>query len=147
MAGFVATASARLDPVLAPRGFPYDGRHNGVTGPGVEAVRNQGAVLFHCDGKDELAEVMGRYHGWSQRLSGSYGPQPVPCLDLWVLEDDDGRRWDFEIFEDDVARAAGRSAMERLEQLDSAHHSRWIEQLATILDTFLTALETGRLRP
>ena len=67
IAGFVATASARLNPVLAPRGFPYDGRHNGVTGPGVEAARNHGAVLFHCDSKDELAEVMGRYHGWSER--------------------------------------------------------------------------------
>ena len=37
--------------------------------------------------------------------------------------------------------------MERLEQPKSAHHSRWMEQLATILDTFFTALETGRLRP
>lgn len=133
--------------MLAPRGFPYDGRHNGLTGSRVEASRNAGAVLFHCDGEDELADVMGRYPGWSQRLRASYGPQPVPCLDLWVCQDGDhGRRWDLEIFEGDVAHAAGRSAMERLEQLESAHHSRWIEQLATILDTFFTALETGRLR-
>ena len=46
MAGFVATASALLDPALAPRGFPYDGRHNGVTGSGMDASRNAGAARF-----------------------------------------------------------------------------------------------------
>jgi hypothetical protein len=84
---FCAVASARLDPILAPRGFPYAADHNGVSAPGEPAVQNQDGVLFHCDGVETVTDLMARYPGWSARLRESYGPQEILCLDLWVKQE------------------------------------------------------------
>ncbi|MTV26602.1 hypothetical protein FTX61_14435 [Nitriliruptoraceae bacterium ZYF776] len=91
----VAIVSAALDPVLAPRGFPYSTGHNRVATAGDDASRNEGSALFHCEGSDHVAAVMRRYPGWSSRLRSSYGEQEIICLDLWVHHDDElGRSWD-----------------------------------------------------
>jgi hypothetical protein len=42
---FSAVVSARLDPILAPRGFPYAARENGVSAPGEPAAHNPDSVI------------------------------------------------------------------------------------------------------
>jgi hypothetical protein len=144
---FVAVVSARLDPVLAPRGFPYAADGNGVSGPGEAAAYNRGSVLFHCDGPGAVDEVMARYPGWSDRLRASYGPQEILCLDLWVQQEHGSRSWSFEVFEDDVAEAAGTDARERLARSSTGPLEEWVDQLAVMLDRYFTDLEAGRTRP
>lgn len=140
---FAAVVSARLDPILAPRGFPYAAGHNGVSTPGEPARHNPDGVLFHCDGVDAVGDVMARYPGWDSRLRASYGGQEIFCLDLWVLDEPEGPSWSFEIFEADVLRAAGDHATQQLATLGSASLEKWIDQLATMLDTYFRALENS----
>lgn len=139
---FCAVASARLDPILAPRGFPYATHHNGVSTPGEPAVQNQDSVLFHCDGVEAVTELMARYPGWSARLRESYGPQEILCLDLWVQQERGIRSWNFETFEDDVVRIAGTEAEQRLADLSSGPLNEWVDQLGFMLDRYFTSLET-----
>jgi hypothetical protein len=73
---FSAVVSARLDPILAPRGFPYAARENGVSAPGEPAAYNPDPVIFHCDGVEAVNDVMARYRGWTGRLRGSYEQDP-----------------------------------------------------------------------
>jgi hypothetical protein len=136
---FASTVSAVLDPILAPRGFPYAAHHNGVTGPGQPAAYNPDNVLFHCDG-DLVEGTLRRYPSWDAPLRASYGPHEVSCLDLWVQVEGGVRTWTFEIFEDDVAAAAGEEAMRRLDELAEAPLEEWVGQLARILDAYFTGL-------
>lgn len=138
---FCAVASARLDPILAPRGFPYAASHNGVSAPGEPAVQNRGGVLFHCDGVEAVTELTARYPGWSARLRESYGPQEPFCLDLWVQQERGVRSWTFEIFEGDVVRIAGTEAQQRLANQSSGLLTEWVDQLGSMLDQYFTALE------
>jgi len=118
-ASFTAVVPARLDPILAPRGFPYAANHNGVAAPGEPAVHNPDSVLFHCDGVDSVADLVVRYPSWSTRLRASYGPQEILCLDLWVKQECGERSSDFEIFEDDVINVASADAEQRLASLEA----------------------------
>jgi hypothetical protein len=137
---FASTVSAVLDPILAPRGFPYAAHHNGVTGPGQPAAYNPDNVLFHCDG-DLVEETLRRYPTWVDPLRASYGPEEIICLDLWVQQEGGVRTWSFELLEDDVAAAAGEDAMRRLEELADAPLEEWVGQLARVLDAYFRTLE------
>lgn len=139
---FTAVVSARLNPILAPRGFPYAAHHNGVAAPGEPAIHNPDSVLFHCDGVDSVADLLVRYPSWSTRLRASYGPQEILCLDLWVKQERGERSWDFEIFEDDVVSVAGSDAEQRLASLEAGPLEQWVDGLAVMLDTYFRALET-----
>jgi hypothetical protein len=139
---FTAVASARLNPILAPRGFPYAAHHNGVAAPGEPAIHNPDSVLFHCDGVDSVADLLVRYPSWPTRLRASYGPQEILCLDLWVKQERGERSWDFEIFEDDVVSVAGSDAEQRLARADAGPLDQWVDGLALMLDTYFRALET-----
>jgi hypothetical protein len=138
---FSAVVSARLDPILAPRGFPYAARENGVSAPGEPAAYNPDYALFHCDGVEAVDGVMTRYRGWSTRLRESYGPQEILCLDLWVKQERGRRYLSFEGFEDDVIRVAGREAEQRLASLATGPLDEWVDQLAFMLDRYFTGLE------
>ena len=140
---FAAVVSARLGPILAPRGFPYAADHNGVSAPGEPARINPDAVLFHCDGVDADGDVMARYPGWTTRLRQSYGEQEIPCLDLWVLQGPGERSRSFEIFETDVIRTAGEEAAQRLARLGSASLDEWVDQFASMLDSYFSAMESS----
>lgn len=128
--GFAVEVIEYLEPVLAPRGFPSQG-------PGA----NDDSVLFHCDGP-EVDAVLDRHPAWREPLRESYGGGAIPCLDLWVQQDDRTRSWSFEVFDDDVAAAAGPEAMQRLQALQEAPVDEWAAQLAHILDAYFSALET-----
>jgi hypothetical protein len=136
------TSPTWLDPILAPRGFPYAARENGASAPGEPAAYNPDSVLFHCDGVEAVNEVMARYRGWSTRLRGSYGPtQEILCLDLWVQQERGKRHLGFEGFEGDVTRVAGREAELRLATLSTGPLDEWVDQLGFMLDRYFTALE------
>ncbi|WP_052668135.1 hypothetical protein [Nitriliruptor alkaliphilus] len=138
---FSAVVSARLDPVLGPRGFPYAARENGVSAPGASPVQNPDSVLFHCDGVDAVDALMTRYPGWAAPLRASYGDEEILCLDLWVLQERGSRSWSFEIFEDDVISVAGHHAQARLEELQAGPVEAWVDQLAHMLDGYFSSLE------
>jgi hypothetical protein len=143
---FVAVVSARLEPVLAPRGFPYAARENGVSAPGEAAAYNPDSVLFHCDGPEAVEAVMARYPGWATRLRAAYVGEEIICLDLWVQQDRGIRSWSFEVFEDDVAETAGAGARQRLDRSRAGPLEDWVDQLAVMLDRYFTELEAGRTR-
>ena len=142
-ATFAEVVSARLDPILAPRGFPYAAHQNGMVEPGEPAVSNPDSVLFHSDGVDAVADVMARYPGWSPRLRESYGLQEIICLDLWVEQERKGRSWNFEIFDSDVLDIAGSGAKERLSRLAMGPIDEWADQLARMLDAYFSQLESA----
>lgn len=144
---FVAVVSARLDPVLAPRGFPYDAHFNGVSVPGEPAASNPDSVLFHCDGPGAVEALMARYPGWATRLRVAYGGEEIVCLDLWVQQERGTRSWNFEGFEDGVTDAAGADARQRLDRARVGPLQEWVDQLAVMLDRYFTDLEAGRARP
>lgn len=133
--GFAATVVRHLEPVLGPRGFPSQ-----------DPTRNDGSVLFHCDGP-EVERVLDRHPAWRTSLRESYGEQPIPCLDLWVQQDDGVRAWSFEIFGSEVAAVAGARALQRLEDLQEASLDAWAAQLASILDAYFVNLEGDGVQP
>lgn len=137
---FSAVVSARLDPVLAPRGSPYAAHENGVSAPGEPPTYNQDHALFHCDGVDAVADLMRRYPGWSTRLRAAYGPHEILCLDLWVQNDRGVRSWSFEGLEADVVAAAGQEAQQRLDVLGGGPLHEWVDQLGFMLDAYFTRL-------
>ena len=139
---FVPTVSRRLHPVLASRGFPYAAEHNGVVEAGEPAIRNAASVLFHCDGS-AVEDVLVRFPVWRDPLHESYGSADVPCLDLWVRLEHGHPVWNFEIFEPDVAAAAGEEAMRRLRVLSGGPLDEWVDQLAAVLDAYFHSLETS----
>lgn len=130
--GFAAKVVEHLDPVLAPRGFPAQGYGE-----------HDSSVLFHCDGPN-VEGALERYPSWRQPLADSYGGQPMPCLDLWVQQDGRTRSWSLEIFNRDVATAAGPEAMRRLEDLKNGSVDDWAAQLADVFEIYFTQLETDR---
>ena len=138
---FAEVVSAKLDPILAPRGFPYAAKHNGVAAPGEPAVRNSDSVLFHCDGREAVADVLARYPTWSTRLRASYGTQEIICLDLWVQQERGKRSWSFESFESDVVSVAGADAQQRLASLNAGPLDQWVDELAVMLDMYFSDLE------
>lgn len=141
MSVFVVEVVARLDPVLAPRGFPHQADADELS-PLDEPSESDDAVLFHCDGPDAVAEVIRRYPGWGPALRASYGPEPILCLDLWVgLHRERTPWWTFEVFTDDVARAAGEAAMHRLDATASTDPMAWIGHLADVLDAYFATLD------
>ena len=89
-----------------------------------------------------FADLVVRYPSWSTRLRSSYGPQEILCLDLWVKQERGERSWDFEIFEDDVISVAGADAEQRLASLEAGPLDQWVDELAVMLDTYFSALET-----
>ena len=139
---FAATVSRRLHPMLASRGFPYAAEHNGVSEPGEPATRNATSVLFHCEGP-AVEDVLARFPVWRDPLYRSYGSAEVPCLDLWVQLEDGHPVWGFEIFEPDVATAAGEQAMRRLRELGAGPLDDWVDQLAAVLDAYFHSLEAS----
>ncbi len=84
---------------------------------------------------------MTRYRGWSTRLRESYRPQEILCRDLWVKQERGRRYLNFEGFEDDVIRAAGREAEQRLASLATGPLNEWVDELTFMLDRYFTALE------
>lgn len=126
---FAATVVRHLEPVLGPRGFPSQ-RHEG----------HANSVLFHCDGPN-VEHALDRHPRWRDPLRESYGNLAIPCLDLWVTHEDGTRSWSFEVFDRDVAAAAGPEAMRRLEDLQAAPVDEWAAQLATVLDAYFTEVE------
>jgi hypothetical protein len=128
---------ARLEPVVAPRGFLYQ-----AGGP------PQGSVLFHCDGP-RLDEVRERWPRWFDDLAKRHGRPAAMCLDLWVQRAWDGARqrhldwwdWSFEASEHEIAALIGETPVARLQELSKGDLDPWLEQLAAVLDAYFDALD------
>ena len=131
-ADFVTRVTARLEPVLAPRGFPCQ-----------RSSASAESVLFHCDGP-LVDEVAARYPAWFAEMQRSYGtPSPV-CLDLWVQQDRRTRWVSFETVTDrDLADAAGRDAVERMHALATGPLDAWLDQVAHVLDAYFESIEAA----
>ena len=123
---FTDVVLGHLQPVLAPRGLPGQ-------------AQGDDAVLFHCDGPD-VDDVLDRHPAWREPLRESYGEHAIPCLDLWVQQDGSARSWSFEVFDRDVAEAAGPEEMHRLAAMQQASLDEWAAQLASVLDTYFAQL-------
>jgi hypothetical protein len=82
---FATRVITRLEPVLAPRGFPCQ---RSSAGPE--------SVLFHRDGP-LVDEVAARYPAWFAAVQRSHGTESAFCLDLWVQQDQRQRRVSFEM--------------------------------------------------
>lgn len=123
---------ARLQPVLAPRGFPAQ---RSSAGPD--------AVLFHCDGT-AVEEVATRYPAWFADVARSYDDDVV-CLDLWVQHDASGWSVNFEnVTDEDLADAAGREAVARMHALADGPLDVWLDQVAFVLDSFFDSVDARR---
>jgi hypothetical protein len=121
---------ARLEPVLAPRGFPCQ---RSSAGPD--------SVLFHCDGA-AVDNVATRYPAWFADVAIAYGDDDVICLDLWVQQE--AGKWlvHFEnVTDEDLADAAGREAVARMHALAAGPLDAWLDQVALVLGSFFDSIE------
>lgn len=130
MANFAEQAIARLDPLLAPRGFPCQ---RSSAGPD--------SVLFHCDGA-AVNDVAARYPTWFTDIARSHGDQDVICLDLWVQQKAGTRYVAFEtVTDDDLADAVGGEAVARMHALAAGPLDASLKQVALVLGSFFDSLD------
>lgn len=130
MANFAEQVIARLDPLLAPRGFPCQ---RSSAGPD--------SVLFHCDGA-AVNDVAARYPTWFTDIARSYGDQDVICLDLWVQQEAGTFYVAFEtVTDDDLADAVGGEVVARMHALAAGPLDAWLDQVALVLGSFFDSLD------
>jgi hypothetical protein len=126
---FATRVIARLDPVLAPRGFPCQ-----------RSSASPDSVLFHCDGP-RVDEVAARYPAWFARVQQSYSPDRVICLDLWVQQDKRQRWVEFEnVTAGDLAGAVGGEAVELMHALATGLLDAWVDQVALVFDVYFDSI-------
>lgn len=129
---FATRVIARLDPVLAPRGFPCQ-----------RSSADPARVLFHCDGP-LVDEVAARYPAWFADVRRSYGTESAFCLDLWVQQDQRQRWVSFENVTDrDLANEAGAEAVERMHALATGDLDAWLDQVAVVFDAYFDSISTS----
>lgn len=130
MPDFAEQVIARLDPLLAPRGFPCQ---RPSAGPD--------SVLFHCDGA-AVNGVAARYPTWFAAIARSYVDQDVVCLDLWVQQEAGAIYVAFEtVTDDDLADAVGDEVVARMHALAAGPLDAWLDQVALVLGSYFDSLD------